>query len=103
MTDDPVDLDRHRDRAALRATELRRQRHHAAKADQEAAERQEKDFEELLLASPAETWPEAAAKAKFLIELFSATPEAQDPRCKNLIAQTLGDISRLSDRAKTPR
>lgn len=102
MADEPVDLDEHRDRAALRATELRRQRRQADEADQDIAEGQEKRLEEFLLASPAEGWPDAAAKAKYLIELFAATPEAQDPRRKDLIAQTLGELDRLCDKAKDP-
>ena len=100
MTDEPVDLDEHRDRAALRATELRRQRRQADEADQDITEGQEKRLEEFLLASPAEDWPDAAAKAKYLIELFAATPEAQDPRRQDLIAQTLREINRLCERAK---
>ena len=102
MIDEPVDLDEHRDRAALRATELRRQRRQAGEADQETEEGQEKRIEEFLLASPAESWPDAAAKAKYLIELFAATPEGQDPRRKDLIAQTLDEIGQLCDRAKDP-
>ena len=102
MTDDPVDLDKHRDLAALRAAELRRQRRQAGEAGQDLPDGQEKRLEEFLLASPADNWPDAAAKAKYLIDLFAATPEAQDPRRKDLIAQTLSDIDRLCNKAEDP-
>ena len=102
MTDDPVDLDEHRGMAAMKATEIRRQRLYEFKEDQAALKRSQEELEKLLLAAPAESWPEAAAKALYLIELFAATPEAQDPRRKKLIANALEDLTRLSDRAKEP-
>ena len=34
-------------------------------------------------------------KAQYLIQLFAATPEAQDPRRKKLIAHALDDLARL--------
>ncbi len=100
MTSDPVDLDEHRGMAAREATEVRRQRLHEFQVDQVALRRRQEELENLLLAAPAETWPEAAAKAQYLIQLFAATPEAQDPRRKELIADTLDDLNRLCDRAK---
>jgi hypothetical protein len=90
MTDDLVDLDEHRDRAAQNATKIRRQRFREFQADQAAL---------LVLAAPAETWPEAAAKARYLIKAFAATPEAQDPCHKDLIAHALDDLARLCDDA----
>ena len=59
---------------------------------------EQEELEKLLLAAPAETWPEAAAKAQYLIQLFAATPEAQDPQRKELIAHALDDLKRLCDR-----
>ncbi len=100
MTDDPVDLDQHRGMAAQMATETRRQRLREFEADQAALRRRQEELEKLLLAAPAETWPEAAAKAQYLIQLFAATPEAQDPRRKRLIAHALDDLARLCDRVK---
>ncbi len=100
MTDDPIDLDVRRGMAAQQATEIRRQRLDEFQADQEALRRRQEELEKLLLAAPAETWPETAAKAQYLIRLFAATPEAQDPRRKELIAHALDDLARLCDRAK---
>jgi hypothetical protein len=102
VTDDPVDLDEHRGMAAQKTTNCRRQRLHEFKAGQAALRRRQEELKKLLLAAPAETWPEAADKAKYLIELFAATPEAQDPRCKELIAHALDDLTQLCDRAKQP-
>ena len=100
MGDEPVDLDKHRDRVAMRATEMRRQRLYEFQEDQAALKRRQEELEKLLLADPAETWPEAAAKALYLIQLFADTLEAQDPRRKKLIAHALDDIDRLSKRTK---
>jgi len=100
MTDDPIDLDKHRGMAALIATDVRRQRLHEFQLEQAALRRRQEELEKLLLAAPARTWPEAAVKAHYLIQLFAATPEAQDPRYKRLIAHTLEDLDRLSGGAK---
>ena len=97
MTDEPVDLDIHRGMAAQKATEIRRQRFHEFQADQAALRRRQEELEKLLLAAPSETWPEAAAKAQYLIELYAFTAEAQDPRRKKLIASALDDLARLSE------
>jgi hypothetical protein len=100
MTDDPIDLDKHRGMAALIATDVRRQRLYEFQLEQAALRRRQEDLEKLLLAAPAKTWPEAAVKAQYLIQLFAATPEARDPRYKRLIAHALDDLDRLSNRAK---
>lgn len=100
MNDKPVDLDKHRGMAAQKATEIRRERIHAFQADQEALRLRQEELEKLLLAAPAETWPEAAAKAQYLIQLYSATSDAQYSRRKQLIALALEDLSRLCDRAE---
>ncbi|MGB8273940.1 MAG: hypothetical protein WCF16_01580 [Alphaproteobacteria bacterium] len=96
MTDDPVDLDQHRGMAAQKSTEIRR-RLQEVQDDQAALRDRQEEFEKFLLAVPATTWPEAAAKARYLIQLFAATPDAQDPRRKKLIASALDDLARLTD------
>lgn len=99
MTDDPVDLDGRRGMAAQVSTEIRR-RLNEVQADQAALRHRQDELEGFLLAAPAKTWPEVAAKAQYLIQLFANTFEAQDPRRKDLIAHTLEDLARLSDLAK---
>ena len=96
MTDPPVELDEHRGMAAQKSTELRR-RLHEVQADQTALRWRQDEFERYALAAPSATWAEAAAKARYLIQLFAATPEAQDPRRRELIATVLDELSRLSD------
>jgi hypothetical protein len=82
--------------AAQRDTEIRR-RLSGVKADQAAVRVRQDELEGFLLATEATTWPEAAAKARFLIQLYAATPEGQDPRRQKLIASTIAELDRLSD------
>ena len=98
MTDNPVDLDEHRGMAAQKATELRRRQLLDFHAQQEALRRRQEELEKQLLAAPAENWPEAAAKAQYLIRLLAGTPEGQDPRRRELIAHALEDLARLCAR-----
>ncbi len=97
MTDRPVDLDDHRGRAAQKDTEIRR-RLHEVQADQAALRARQEELEGFTLATEATTWPEVAAKARYLIQLYAATPEAQDPRRQKLIASAIAELDRLSDR-----
>jgi hypothetical protein len=102
MTDDPVELDKHRGMTAQQQTKVRRSHLARFQAEREAMLARQEELENLLVAAPAETWTEAAAAAQYLIQLFAATSEAQDVRRKELIARTLEDLARLSDRASTP-
>jgi hypothetical protein len=96
MTDDPVELDQHRGMVAQKDTEIRR-RLHEVQADQAALRERQAELEKFLVSAPATTWPEAAAKARYLLELFAATPEAQDQRRQKLIAGVIGDFAKLSE------
>lgn len=95
MTDKTVDLDQHRGMAAQKATELRR-----LLADVEANEKvlrlRQDELESQLLAAPAANWQEAAAKARYLLNLFAGTVATQDPRRQKLIAAVLADFTRLA-------
>jgi hypothetical protein len=92
---DPVDLDEHRGMAAQKSTEARRLSHEV-QADQAALRERLEAFELQAMAAPSTSWAEAAAKARYLIELFAATPEARNPRRQELIAKVLDDLTRLS-------
>ena len=94
MNDDPVNLDERRGMAAQRDTETRRGLREV-QVDQTALQDRQKELEDRLLAAPAATRAEAAASARYLIELFAATPEAQDPRRQKLIARALDDLVRF--------
>jgi hypothetical protein len=95
MTDKTIDLDQHRGMGAQKATELRR-----LLADVEANEKalrlRQDELESHLLAAPAANWHEAAEKARYLLNLFTVTLAAQDPRRQKLIAAVLADFERLS-------
>ena len=96
MTDDPVELDRHRGMSAQKDTETRRHLHEV-EADQASLRERQAELEKFLVSAPAANWPEAAAKALYLLELFAVTPEAQDPRRKKLIASVISDFGRLTE------
>ena len=96
MSDDPVKLDEHRGMAAQKATEIRRELHEV-QADQEALRLRQAQLEQFLAATPATTWPEVAEKVRYLIQLFSLTSEAQDPRRKKLVESILNDLDNLSE------
>jgi hypothetical protein len=95
MTVSTIDLDKHRGMTAQKATDLRR-----LLAEVEANERslrlRQDELESHLVAAPAENWPEAAEKARYLLNLFAATLAAEDPRRQKLIAAVLADFARLS-------
>ena len=94
MTDKTIELDKRRGMAAQKKTRLRRL--HAEVREQRDALRARQDaLEEQLLAAPAESWEEAAEKARYLLNLFAASIDAQDPRRQRLIATVLDDFARL--------
>jgi hypothetical protein len=96
MTDEPLDLDRHRGMAAQRATELRRRA--LAQAGNNLKERREHEaeLENQLLTVPAASWPEAAAKARYVLKLYAATLSAEDTRHRALVLALLDDFARLT-------
>ena len=94
MTDHPIELDTHRGMAAQKATELRRLVGEVA-ADREKLKARQDELEKFLVAAPATNWPDAVEKARYLLSLFAATSEAEDPRRKTLIANLLDDFERL--------
>jgi hypothetical protein len=94
VNDDPVNLDKHPGMAAQRDAEIRRDIREV-QVDQAALRDRQEELEDRLLAAAA-TPAEAAASARYLIQLFAATPEAQDPRRQKLIARALDDLSRFA-------
>ncbi|MCT8970547.1 hypothetical protein [Microbaculum marinisediminis] len=94
MTDHTIELDKHRGMAAQKATELRRLVSEVA-ADGARLKAHQEELEKFLVSAPAANWGQAVEKARYLLALFAATPEAQDPRRKTLIANLLEDFERL--------
>lgn len=96
MSDDPVELDSRRGMAAQKATGLRRV---LAEAEAHAATLRDRQLqiETQLLDEPALSWPEAAAKARYVLNLYYATLGAQDTHHRDLVASVLKDFARLDN------
>ena len=95
MSNEPIDLDDHRGMAAQKATEIRRRLQEVV-ADQAALRQRQEELETFLAAEPVGNLADLAVKARYLIELFAATPDAQDQRRQALIKSVLDDLTRLS-------
>jgi len=54
-------------------------------------------FENQLLSVPAASWPEAAAKARYVLNLYVAGLAPADSHHRDLVAAVLADFARLSD------
>jgi hypothetical protein len=96
MTDTPVDLDKHRGMASQKATDIRR-----VLAEVEANAKIQRDrqgiLESQLLSTSAASWPEAAAKARYVLNLYAAGLAPTDSHHRDLVAAVLADFVRLSD------
>ena len=81
--------------AAQKATAIRR-----IIADVEANAKLLRDrqgvVEVQLLAVPADTWPGAVAKARYVLNLYSASLAPSDTHHRDLVAVVLADLTRLS-------
>jgi hypothetical protein len=95
MSEEPFDLDKHRAMAAQKATDLRRTLVEVENHARELRDRQTA-LENQLLSLPAETWQEAAAKARYVLNLYAASLSPQDTRHRNLVAAIFDDFARLS-------
>ena len=91
----PVALDAHRGMAAQVETEARRHSS-AVEADHEAVRLARAEMERVLFAAPADVWPQAAEKARYLLRRFAETAEARDPRVRRMIEAALEDLRRLA-------
>ena len=95
MNDRPVDLDKHRGMAAQKATDLRRALGEVETHARELRER-EADLEHRMMTVPALSWPEAAVKARHLLNLYAASLPAEDTRHRALVLALFDDFARLS-------
>jgi hypothetical protein len=96
MTDEPLDLDKHRGMAAQKATDLRRAIAEVESHAKDLRDRQA-DFEKQLLSAPAASWPEAAVKARYVLNLYAAGLPSEDTHHRDLIAAILNDFARLTN------
>ncbi|MGJ4926415.1 hypothetical protein ACQR1I_00295 [Bradyrhizobium sp. HKCCYLS2038] len=95
MSDEPLDLDSRRGMSEQKAVDLRRALAEAESHAQELRERQAA-LEQHLLANAAASWPEAAAKARYLLNIYAASLSERDTKHRELIAAVLADFARLS-------
>jgi len=95
MTDEPLDLDKHRGMAAQKATDLRRA---LAEVENNAKNLRDRQavFESQLLTVPATSWPEEAAKARYVLNLYAAGLSPEDSHHRDLVATILEDFARLA-------
>ena len=96
VDDEPLDLDKHRGMAAQKATNIRRVLADAEKNAKDLRDRQG-ELENQLLSAPAASWPEAAAKARYVLNLYAAGLAPGDAHHRDLVAAVLADFARLSD------
>ena len=96
VSDKPLDLDKHRGMAAQKATDIRRI---LAEVENNAKNLRDRQgiLENQLLSVPAASWPEAAAKARYVLNLYVAGLAPADSHHRDLVAAVLADFARLSD------
>jgi hypothetical protein len=95
VTETPIELDKHRGMAAQKATDIRR-----VIAEVEANAKLLRDKQGVveieILAVPAISWSEAVAKARYVLNLYSASLAPTDTHHRDLVAAVLADLTRLS-------
>ena len=98
MNDQPLDLDKHRGMAAQKATGIRRA---LAEIENNARELRERQgvLEKELLSVPATSWPEAAAKARYVLNLYAAELAPGDAHHRDLVAAIFADFVRLTGKS----
>jgi len=95
VTETPIELDKHRGMAAQKATDIRRV---IAEVEANAKLLRDKQgvVESQLLAVPATSWAEAAAKARYVLNLYAAQLAPADTHHRDLVAAVVADFARLS-------
>jgi hypothetical protein len=96
--EEPLDLDKHRGMAAQKATDIRRV---LAQVESNARQLREQQgaLESQLLSVPAASWPEAAAKARYVLNLYAAGLAPGDAHHRDLVAAVFADFVRLANKS----
>jgi hypothetical protein len=84
--------------AAQKATDIRRVLSEV-EANAKLLRETQSAVENQLLAAPAASWPEAVAKARYVLNLYSASLAPSDTHYRDLVAAVLADLDRLSGEA----
>jgi hypothetical protein len=95
MSNEPLNLDSQRGMAAQKVTDIRRVLVDVETHARELRERRA-EIEQHLLSFPAESWPEAAAKARYVFKLYAAGLPLEDTRHRDLVAAILEDFAGLA-------
>jgi len=98
VSDQPLDLDKHRGMAAQKATDIRRALTEVENNARQLRERQGM-LEKQLLSVQAASWPEAAAKARYVLNLYAAELAPGDAHHRDLVAAIFADFARLTDKS----
>jgi|SRR5690349_11935557 hypothetical protein len=93
MTDEPVELDKHRGMAAQKATNIRRALAEIEKNAKDLRDR-EAILENELLSVPASSWADAAAKARYVLNLYAAGLSPDNTHHRDLVAAIVEDFAR---------
>jgi hypothetical protein len=93
MSEKPIDLDDRRGMASQHATDLRRLTAEV-EADSAKLQQRQRDLERHFATMPAQSWPEAAHKARYLLSMLART--TGDARIRMLIDTVIADFDRLS-------
>lgn len=81
--------------AAQRATDIRRALAEVENNARDLRDRQA-TLENQLLTVSAASWPEATAKARYILNLYAAGLPPDDTHHRDLVAAVLADFARLS-------
>jgi hypothetical protein len=94
VNDNPIDLDKHRGMAAQKATDIRRA---LAEMEVNAASLRERQraVEAEMVAVQAAGWPEAVAKARYVLNLYAAGLPPADSHHRDLVKAVIADMTRL--------
>jgi hypothetical protein len=93
MANGPIHLNKHRAMTAQKATGIRCVSE--VEANSKALRDKQAVLETELLATPAASWPEAAAKARYVLNLYAASLAPSDTH-RDLVAAVVADFARLS-------
>jgi len=98
VSEEPLDLDKHRGMAAQKATDIRRV---LAQVESNARQLREQQgaLENQLLSVQAGSWPEAAAKARYVLNLYAAGLGPGDAHHRDLVAAVFADFARLANKS----
>src|SRR5437667_8346617 len=96
MTEIPIELDKRRGMAAQKATDIRRVLAEV-EVNAKLLRDQQSALEIQILAAPATSWPDVVAKARYVLNLYSASLAANDTHHRDLVVAVLADLARLSE------